>query len=697
MEQRFAEDIAALTIFDRHAKGQAMWIDFNDKGNFGLNKGNENIRLYKCGLIDAMYKEMQAAGFVDEEPNYPHPEDSALEYDGKIQNALATYRNFLVGNENGGKAYTEFAILQNFDDLLKAKAPFIEFNDRLNYDFADKYTYKGPSVEHYKGFTSSEFAAIENQESDLAKILLSVIPEVDANGNEIPGSFIGLSGFNSAMTSLKRAILYSPDLFSNESRETYFNGLDVDLNALIDQYIKKLVDPKSKIDDQHRTFLISKLRGIQKFVYGDNISSIVRDMFTQMFFKTESISYRAYSFDNDSNTFKGKNLASTIVNTQRYQLEDAIRGAIYLLRTNKDLAEKLRSKYNITVDNDGIHLGNIRNQMYITFKRAGGNPEIKFDADPRQNAYTQQFLESVISDFLSIIIPDTYMRVGQQLSEGKYFTLMSDFKMPLGLVLLAVYNPKATTDIYKSQNIVNLIPYIKTLLEPAKKFSVIYGSETKNVVKSPSGNNLPTYQLTNMSYNVPSMMKDVTNFRQNGINPYESNLLVKIKGLLTAPQVRNEIKMGIKTKEASKLTIRELLHVSILYDFYEALNEGDTIYLQNATFADKATHYLVGYDTSAKINRLSLRERINDVLEGKSSSSITDLAFESRGGRIRAIVANILDDYKKVCQINVNGKAILNPNKFSCAVDCNFDTLEGLDTFLKYGRINIAPPGQGED
>lgn len=695
MEQRFAEDIAALTIFDRHAKGPAMWIDFNDKGNFGLNKGNENIRLYKCSLIDAMYDEMRDAGFIDELPVYPNPEDSALEYDGKIQNALRTYRSFLISNENAGKAYTEFAILQNFDELIKAKMPFIEFNEKLVYDFADKYTYRGPSVEHYKGFTSSESAAIENQESDLAKILLSVIPEIDGEGKEIPGSFIGLSGFNSAMSSLKKAILYSPEIFTDQSRETYFDGLNIDLNSLIDQYIAKLSDPRNKIDDNHRTFLISKLRGIQKFVYGEDINPIIKNMFTQMFFKTESISYRAYAFDSDSNTFKGKNLASTIVNTQRYQLEDAIRGAVYLLTSNTDLAEKLRDKYNVVIDEEHatIFLSNMRNQIAITFGRVKGNPEIKFAVEQNQTSYTQAFLESAVSDFLSILIPDTYMRIGQQLS-GNTFTLMQDFKMPLGLVLLATYAPKLTRDIYKSPGIVNLIPYIQTLTEPAKKFSVIYGSETKNVVKSPSGNNLPTYQLTNMSYNSLSMIHDALNYTQEGINPYENNYLVRIKGLLTAPQVRNEIKMGLTTKEASKLTIKELLHVSVLYDFYESLNEGDIIYLQNATFADKSTHYLVGYDTSVKINRKSLRERIDEILNGKASDSITDLAFESRGNRIRAIVSNILETYRKVCQLQTNGVAILNPNKFRCAVDFNFETLEGLDTFLKYGQINVAKPGE---
>ena len=209
MEQRFKEDIIALTVFNRFENdGKGKWVNFKSGGSFGLSVGNENIWRYKCGLIDAMYNEMREAGFVQEDPIYPHPEDSALEYDGKIQNVLRTYRDFLSSHENAGNAYTEFAILQNFDKLIQSKTPFISFNQKLNFDFADKYEYEGPNVEHYTGFTSSEHAIIENQESDLAKILLSVLPEIDATGKEIEGSFVGLSGFNSAMTTLKRAILY---------------------------------------------------------------------------------------------------------------------------------------------------------------------------------------------------------------------------------------------------------------------------------------------------------------------------------------------------------------------------------------------------------------------------------------------------------------------------------------------------------
>jgi len=705
MEQKFAEDIVALTVFNRFENnGKGSWVNFDSNGNFGLSVGNENIWKYKCELIDAMYNEMRNAGFVQEDPVYPHPEDSALEYDGKIQSALRTYRDFLSSHENAGDAYTEFAILQNFDKLLQSKTPFVTFNQKLNFDFADKYDYRGPNVEHYTGFTSSEFATIENQDSDLAKILLSVIPEVDANGKEIESSFVGLSGFNSAMTTLKRAILFSTDIFSDEAKQTYYDGLNIDLHTLIDEYINQLSNPTNKIPPDHRTFLLSKLRGIQKFIYSTDIEPVLKNMFTQMFFKTENVSYRAYTFDNDLQSFRGSNLRSNIVNTQRYQLEDAIRGAVYLLKTNIDRAFKLKEKYNIVVDDKGIHLSSIRDTMNISFINKNG--KLQFSIDPRSNAFSQQFVENLISDILSIIIPDTYMRVGVQLS-GNKFQLMDDFVTPLGLTLVAAFGPKNNTVIqYNKGNIINLRQYIDDLKDPAEKFSVIYGSETKNVVKSPSGNNLPTYQLTNMSYNAQSLLEDCRHFVKKNDwdqDPYESNVLVRVKNLLMAPQVRNEIRIGDKTKNPSQLTIKELLHVSVLYDFYEQLNSDDVIYLQNATFADKNTHFLVGYNLNAKIGNVTLRDLLvgtttnKGILKGGSSKPILDLARASRQERLTRIVNNVLNDYKKVCLADINGHKILNPNKFRCSVDgFGFDTLEQLDIFLHYGQINVAKEWESE-
>jgi hypothetical protein len=164
-----------------------------------------------------------------------------------------------------------------------------------------------------------------------------------------------------------------------------------------------------------------------------------------------------------------------------------------------------------------------------------------------------------------------------------------------------------------------------------------------------------------------------------------------------APQVRNEIRIGDKTKNPSQLTIKELLHVSVLYDFYEQLNSDDIIYLQNATFADKNTHFLVGYNLNAKIGNVTLRDLIvgtttnKGILKGGSSKPILDLARISRQERLTRIVNNVLNDYKKVCLTDINGHKILNPKKFRCNVDgFGFNTLEQLDIFLHYGQINVA-------
>ena len=158
MEQRFTEDIVARTVFNLSANnGKGEFLNFNEKDEeTGLSVGNKNIMLYKNQLIKDLYDEMgETAPILTADM-------TAREYDGTIKETLRKYRNYIVDKADV-KAYNSFAILQNFDSLLKAKAGYITFNEDMVLDFADKYTYKGPNVEHYTGFMSSESAQIENQ------------------------------------------------------------------------------------------------------------------------------------------------------------------------------------------------------------------------------------------------------------------------------------------------------------------------------------------------------------------------------------------------------------------------------------------------------------------------------------------------------------------------------------------------------
>ena len=681
MEQRFAKDVVTRTVFDLFGTGE--WIDFNQNVN-GHSLGNKNIFDYKKQLVENLYEEIEGKSAPELRLDM-----SPQEYSGTINKALEDYRNYLSTHENAGDKFSDYAILLNFDDLLKTRAPFITFNEDLQYDAIDKYLYKGPNVKHYTGFTSSEFAEIENQESDLAKVLLNIIPEIGEDGAPINGSFIGLSGFNSAMTSLKRTLLWSPWAFSKDQLDSYYNGVDVDLNGLISSYIKELQNPRTSLPEDHRSFLIGKLKGIQKYIYNSNIEQDIKNMFTQMFFKTEAIQYRAYSYDQEANGIKGSNLKETLSNSQRYQLEDAIRGAVRLLNTNDGIKRELRDTYNLNIQDGQFTLSNGTNNMIITYSNK--NNKFDFQVD---GLYTDEFAERAISDFLSIVIPDTYKQVGLQIN-GKKFRLTKDFATPLGLVLLASYTDNLGLRWRnKQQYILDLSGYKVPLTEPAKKLSVIYGADTRNVVKSPSGNNLPLYQLTNLTYNVASIVHD--SYGEDSV--YKNHLFVTNPGTLVTPQVRNEVLIGNTSKSPAQLSVKELLQLSTLEDFYKPLVTDGIIYLQNATFADKSTHYLIGYDSNKiNVNGKSLQSLLKTVTEGNGnpSDSIIEFTRKQRKNRIDAIAANIISDYKKVFLTTVLPDGRLGftngTNGVKSTWNGSFSTLKDIDEFLKNATVDGHP------
>ena len=133
MEQQFTEDIVARTVFNLSANnGKGEFLDFSKKDEeTGISIGNKNIMLYKNQLIKDLYDEMGETAPV------LTADMSAREYDGTIKEALRKYRNY-IADKDAVKSYNSFAMLQNFDSLLKSKADYITFNEEMVLDFADK-------------------------------------------------------------------------------------------------------------------------------------------------------------------------------------------------------------------------------------------------------------------------------------------------------------------------------------------------------------------------------------------------------------------------------------------------------------------------------------------------------------------------------------------------------------------------------
>jgi hypothetical protein len=94
--------------------------------------------------------------------------------------------------------------------------------------------------------------------------------------------------------------------------------------------------------------------------------------------------------------------------------------------------------------------------------------------------------------------------------------------------------------------------------------------------------------------------------------------------------------------------------------------------LQNATFADKGTHFLVNYDLNTKIyGDKTLKELIEEHMESDpNSSGLFNLMLDTRRKRITKLVNNIINDYNAAFENE------------------NFKSLEAIQNFLTEEEYN---------
>lgn len=667
MEKKFTINMAKFSLLDIQINGKQIgkveWINPNaspvDPNSPAQNRLNDSILDYKVKLAKRLYEASKTT-----------PKNTVIRTDedlaAYINDAIKNYSNYLL-QDNGAQSdlnYETFVILKNFDSLVLSKAPFIKIKDAYKKaEGINKYEYIGPSVQHYTGFTSDESAAIEKQDSKLSKILLDIIPEVDASGNIIVLSddtvngisykTVGLAGFNSIMTSLKSELAYSQDDEYAQLREQYFNsGLEFDLNRAISVFLtKSLRTTKSKknraVYSDHSTYLLNKLRGLQQFVFNgsktNEQSQFVKNMFGAMFRKTEKINYRAYMLKRDSG-FSGVDLQTNFVDSQKGTLNASLRAAVYTWQTESG-RRNLEQLYDIVVEPNGSS---------VTIKSNDGTQELQLFRTYKGWTYTLNgsidFAKEILAKVLYQVIPDEYDVVLDRAPETSF---LDDFKNILGNSFLTIYNigqpllnKDGRIDFVTSSN--------EDLNAIATRLSIIRGSETKNVVKDPKGNKIPMYQLTSLNYNVRMMMDD---FAKDPNSIYKDNAIVKYPGLLKQSFIRNAVSINGKIKEASKLSIAELINIEVLNDFYGAFfgkESSGTIYLQNATFADKSTHFLQQYDLNITVNingqNVLLKEVVQKAIQGENTAQqqLIDLMYQHRKAKIDRVVNNIKADYSAV-------------------------------------------------
>jgi uncharacterized protein YlbG (UPF0298 family) len=276
--------------------------------------------------------------------------------DSELREQIFTVVNGAKNKNLTPEGFDAYIVLMKFDYLIQKEIPFIEIGKayvKENLEGVNKYTYKGADVQHFTGWTKSEYADSMDQSSELIRMILDYIPEVDEHGKPIEGTSINLAGFLSAMTSLREALLYEPSGELLKVRDEIFKGNKMNMGKIIDAYINYLkgYSTQRNISDyyeKHITYLTSKLRSLKKYIFDENsdMDSTIRDIMKLMFFKNVQVAYRGYIVDPDTKDLSGKDLKGKLIDRQAYALMDSVASAIYKYKgeDNKHLLKSLESK-----------------------------------------------------------------------------------------------------------------------------------------------------------------------------------------------------------------------------------------------------------------------------------------------------------------------------------------------------------------
>lgn len=671
MISRFRKDILGASILEIDLNnGKFRFFDSSKIVNPNLNVSQlqSNLLFYKQRLINNLLKainpasgEISLSESMDDYSFTKTVDDVIAMFEEKLSD---TNRSEIEANGY----YDDYVILKNFDRLIERFASYITIDNsyrKSKWEGVKKYNLT-PKVNHYKGISKDEGVDISKQISDLAETILKVVPEVNANGNIIPDSSIGVDGFNGSMMTLKKALLYSQNLGENSSeyRKAYSKGSGALINNfdnIIQDFITNnstAVQGKSEYSDFRQLYLHNKLRGIAKFLMSKDAPADIRNMFAQMFVKTEPTTYRVYSYDGETGLFSGKDLKSRMLVTQKRAIQNVITSGIKAIQNGtRKVASDLAKKYYINIsENNGVETVNIVNndtnqtmEISYSFDKKGEITGLTIDDG-------DTIFEDMLRDFYAYVIPDTYASCVAE--EG--YDWRNDFAPFIVLAAKEIKTKLGDTKRGQSINIgdgknINLSLFDNSLLKIGRRLGVIYGDSVHNTVRNLNGNNLPLFQLTSLEYNWRMCLDDAKAIEYE--NPMQFNIFWDNEDLLSEPQRRSEIAFNGQVKSPARLNLEELMKLSIIDDFLFPYLHEDTIYFQNTTFSDKTTHFLPGFKTKLTLKGdtfteifgrdKTLKDVIDDAIKN-GSGKIVEWGRRVQMGQTGQVLDNILHDYAEV-------------------------------------------------
>ena len=705
MQSKFRKKMLAATVFSLDTQtGEYEFIDGYGVDENNINIAQKKILEYKAELINNLRAKINKVEFPEINANDLYNIESYTSIVNETINAFADYmssvdKNALMQTD----VYDDFVILKNFDKLIKGYASYISINEsfeKAGKEGLTKYSFT-PKVKHFTGFSTDEGADVLKQVSNLAETILSVACDIDENGNLL--NSIGVSGFNGTMGTLKEALLYSSKMLTKGDASEYRNTYSKGAGALLDEnnqynilnFIDTFIDTyksnsKSVGDFEsfRQVYLHNKLRGIKKFLLDKKTPAYIKNMFIQMFIKSEPTSYRVYSYNNDLNEFRGDNLRSRMQITQKFAFENVIKGGITLLNSDsrafsKALTDKYKFKFSKSGRYEELNISDGNRELTLSYKVDDYGAHLLSTAKEDVKLIKEgdeTLIKDIMKDAYSYIIPDTYKTciAGiKDFNENEDFAPFVAIAAQEALKNIGVRDRGTNFEIINPREQIDLSRFNAKLLEIGQRLGVIFGNSVKSTIKSLSGSTLPLFNLTSMEYNWRSCldialeMDEVTEV--NGItqiNPWTNSFIGLNDNLLTGPQIRSDIECNGQIKSPTKLSLNELNKLSMVDDFFVPLatNSGkddDALYLQHATFSDKARHFVMGYRLNEQFNETfsnkfiepiwtnpeyapkTLGEMLTNAMKSKvDREKLSEFVRKTRVYRYSAVAYNILNKYK---------------------------------------------------
>lgn len=706
MQSKFRRKILAATVFSLDPQtGEYEFIDGYGVDENNINIAQKKILEYKAELINSLRAKINKAEFPEIDITDLYDIESYTTIVNETINAFSDYmsstdKNALMQTD----VYDDFVILKNFDKLIKGYASYIDIDEsfeKAGKEGLTKYSFT-PKVKHYTGFSTDEGADVLKQVSNLAETILAVACDIDANGN--PLNSISVSGFNGAMGTLKEALLYSSKMLTKEDakayRRTYSKGAGAlldeknphNLLSFIDTFIDTYKSNSKSVGDfesYRQIYLHNKLRGIKKYLLDRKTPAYIKNMFIQMFLKSEPTSYRVYSYNRDLNEFRGDNLRSRMQVTQKFAFENVIKGGITLLNSDsrafsKALTDKYQFKFSKSGQYEKLSISDGNRELTLKYKVDDYGAHLlstaKEDVKLIQEG-DETLIKDIMRDAYSYIVPDSYKTCiagPSNFNENEDFAPFVAIAAQEALKNMGIQDKGTNFGIFNFREQIDLSRFNSKLLEIGQRLGVIFGNSIKSTIKSLSGSTLPLFNLTSMEYNWRSCLDvalemDEVVYKNNitQINPWTNSFIGLNENFLTAPQIRSDIECNGQIKSPTKLSLNELNKLSMIDDFFVPLvtNSGkddDAIYLQHATFSDKARHFVMGYRLNEPFNETfsekfikpiwtnqedapkTLGEMLKKAMKSKTDrENFSRFVRETRIRRYSAVAYNILGKYKK--------------------------------------------------